>query len=654
MKRHIKIILMGLLFGSISLAFGAPTLETYGKQEQVSDVSISPNGELIAYRRTESDEEDYIIVYSLKDKVRVAAIVVNEMNPRGIYFSNNEYLIIISSSHVDWRRYDYGFNASTAYSFDFKNNKLEQLISLGETIRGTRTITIGQTGMGRVVGKSPDGQILYMPAFVSEHNLDSAPDYSLLKVRINGKRAPFIASKGTRHTRNYFMDNKGNILAREQVNNTKNEHSIEAFDGKRWNVLYSYESTILTHTFKGLNADFSALVFSRSDDGQEYLELSLTDGSVKPFVALTESKDTTGLILNNQGVVVGLEYAGFTPDYQILDHNRHERIQAILAKFEGHSVYLSDWTDDWKHIVVRVEGTLYAGDYFLFTEGKKPSFIISSRLDIDQAEINPIAATKIKARDGLKIPTLITLPKSKLANIKKLPAVVLPHGGPASQDVIGFDFMAQALASRGFLVIQPQFRGSIGFGQAHYEAGWGEWGKGMQDDLEDAVSEMARKGYIDPDRVCIVGSSYGGYAALMGASSTPELFQCAVSIAGVSHLPKMLKEDERRYGKESWVLDYWNRSILAGDYNNETLNELSPYYSAHKIKIPVLLLHGEDDTVIEYEQSKLMYKAIKKAKGDARLVKLKDDGHYLQGGATRIQAVVETVEFVEKHLQNVQ
>jgi len=244
----------------------------------------------------------------------------------------------------------------------------------------------------------------------------------------------------------------------------------------------------------------------------------------------------------------------------------------------------------------------------------------------------------------------LTLPSSKVDDMEILPAVLMPHGGPASHDQVGFDYMAQAFASRGYLVIQPQFRGSTGFGREHYEAGWGQWGKSMQDDLTDAVTFLVKDGLVDSKRVCIVGASYGGYAALAGVAFTPDLFKCAVSIAGVSHLPKQLADRQSRYGKSSWILDYWNQSILDGDFDKETLEKLSPYYSAEQIKVPVLLLHGENDTVVEYEQSKLMYKALKKAKGAVQLVKLKDDDHYLRDSATRIQAVKEMVEFVEQHI----
>lgn len=171
----------------------------------------------------------------------------------------------------------------------------------------------------------------------------------------------------------------------------------------------------------------------------------------------------------------------------------------------------------------------------------------------------------------------------------------------------------------------------------------------MQNDLTDSVLGLAKQGAIDPNRVCIVGRSYGGYAALAGAAFTPDVFKCAVSIGGVSDLPKMFAENKSRYGKTSALLDYWSRSTLNNDYDRGALKAISPCFSAEKIKIPVLLVHGEDKFV-NINQSKLMSKAIKRAKGDVRLVKLKNDGHSLKNSATRTKAVQEIVTFVEKHI----
>ena len=148
-----------------------------------------------------------------------------------------------------------------------------------------------------------------------------------------------------------------------------------------------------------------------------------------------------------------------------------------------------------------------------------------------------------KARDGLDIPAYLTLPPGKAP--KNLPVVVMPHGGPDYRDYIGFDWMAQFFANRGYAVLQPNFRGSSGYGHKFTEAGLHQWGLKMQDDISDGVKKLIADGIANPKRVCIVGASYGGYAALAGATFTPDLYACAVSFAGISDLPRAIAPNVR-------------------------------------------------------------------------------------------------------------
>ena len=663
MKKYIKALLLNMLVVGSSLAYGAPDLEAYGRLEQVSNMSISPNGELIAYRRTESDKKDSVVVYSLKEDKVISSVNVGSIDPQTHYFLNNDFLILTASKY--FKEDKHGWDVSMAFSFDFKNHKLTPLIKQGETFSHDTTVwrdmkvSEGQIGIGGVVGQDADRKVLYMPAFIKKRGsgpigrsypVGSSSDYSLLKVDIGGEGVVGVASKGTPHTQNFFMDSKGNVIARESLNDKTNIHKIEVPGKNKWRTLYSYKSKIATHNFVGLNDNFNALVFSRSDSDTGYLQLSLLDGSVKLFEQMKLSHDTSEIIVDDYGVVMGVKYGGLSPNYLLSDAKVHTRVQSILSYFEKHSVHLADWTPDWKHIVVRVEGTQFAGDYYLFSEGQDPKLLAHSRPDISPEQINPIITSELKVRDGLAVPLILTLPKSKANNPKNLPAIIMPHSGPDSQDQVGFNYMAQALASRGYLVVQPQFRGSFGFGRKHLEAGWGEWGKGMQDDLTDSVLGLVKHGTIDPNRVCIVGKSYGGYAALAGAAFTPDVYKCAVSIGGVSDLPKMLAKNKSRFGSRSAVIDRWKRSILNDEYSKKELKAMSPCFSADTIKVPVLLLHGEQDNVVDYQQSEIMSKAIKKAKGDVRLVKLENDGHYLHDGANRTKAVNEIVTFVEKHI----
>lgn len=252
-------------------------------------------------------------------------------------------------------------------------------------------------------------------------------------------------------------------------------------------------------------------------------------------------------------------------------------------------------------------------------------------------------------RDGRIIPSLLTLLQNKEA--KNLPTILLPHGGPETYDRIGFDFFAQFFASQGYAVIQPQFRGSRGFSAEHLLAGRGKWGREMQNDLTDAVLNLSNTGIIDSTKVCIVGASYGGYAALAGAAFTPDLYKCVVAINGVSDLDKMLKQERKDFGSDHWVVAYWDRVIKNNNVNADFLSEISPVNSSNKVNAPALLIHGEYDKVVNVEQSKYMYKALKQANKEVKYIELEKGDHHLSSAKNRMEAMKAIEEFVSIHLQ---
>jgi dipeptidyl aminopeptidase/acylaminoacyl peptidase len=228
--------------------------------------------------------------------------------------------------------------------------------------------------------------------------------------------------------------------------------------------------------------------------------------------------------------------------------------------------------------------------------------------------------------------------------------VILPHGGPESYDRIGFDWLAQAIANQGFLVIQPQFRGSIGFGLEHRLAGYGQWGKKMQDDLSDSLLSLIKKKIVNPEKVCIVGASYGGYAALAGGAFTPDLYQCVVSINGVSDINKMLGSTEYYYGNDHWVLSYWKELVARGDADKNSLAAISPENYAVNFTAPTLLIHSENDQVVLIKQSENMESELKREKKSVKFVELEDDNHHLSTNTGRLRALEEIISFLNKHI----
>ncbi len=226
-------------------------------------------------------------------------------------------------------------------------------------------------------------------------------------------------------------------------------------------------------------------------------------------------------------------------------------------------------------------------------------------------------------RDGVELTGYLTYPDYE----GPWPLVVMPHGGPEARDNYGYDMFPQFLASRGFAVFQPNFRGSGGFGGAFAAAGHREWGGRMQDDVTDGVEHLARAGLVQRDHVCIVGLSYGGYAALAGAAFTPDLYRCAVAINGVSDLGLQLDHyrDNEAFGEEGYA--YAVKSIGDPDRDAAMIAARSPARHAEAITIPVFVMHGEKDELVPVAHAHRMIDALEAAGGQGRLLILKEAGH---------------------------
>jgi dipeptidyl aminopeptidase/acylaminoacyl peptidase len=240
----------------------------------------------------------------------------------------------------------------------------------------------------------------------------------------------------------------------------------------------------------------------------------------------------------------------------------------------------------------------------------------------------------------LKIPGFLTLPHGRAE--KNLPLVVFPHGGPAQMDTADFNWWAQAMAAQGYAVLQPNFRGSS-LGYQYMEAGFGEWGRKMQSDLSDGVRFLVKEGIVNPERVCIVGASYGGYAALAGVTLETGVYRCAVSVAGIADMKRFHNWNAANGGRSG---RWWDRFLGVAGKNDPALLAISPIEHLSALTVPVLLIHGRDDTVVPYEQSDAMLAAAKRAGKSIELVTLKHEDHWLSRSETRLQMLQATVEFL--------
>ncbi len=304
------------------------------------------------------------------------------------------------------------------------------------------------------------------------------------------------------------------------------------------------------------------------------------------------------------GRLLAIEYVTDRPRLHFLDEEAR-REQALLDReFPGTTNRIISRDRDERIAIAMVSGDTEPPRYYFYERGSQRfELLVEAYPVLDSRMLAPMKSVSFRAHDGLEIPGYLTLPKAGPPT--RLPTILYVHGGPSSRDVWGYDPTVQFLASRGFAVFQPNFRGSTGYGRRHTELGYQQWGLAMQDDVTDGARWLIEQGIADPDRIGIYGASYGGYAALMALVKTPELFAAGASLAGVTDLITMLNDD-KWYG---W--DDWNKPTVGGTWSDrKRLQETSPARNADRIRAPVLIAHGTEDWRVHVKQAEMMAEAL--------------------------------------------
>jgi dipeptidyl aminopeptidase/acylaminoacyl peptidase len=319
-----------------------------------------------------------------------------------------------------------------------------------------------------------------------------------------------------------------------------------------------------------------------------------------------------------------------------------QRFQAAVDKaLLDTSNYLIDFSRNERHYIVYATSDTKPGIYYLGDRDRGTLNLIAHTYPQLEGKLQGSKKVKYTARDGKTIEAYLTLPANHTPG-KPCPALIFPHGGPMVRDYGGFDEWAEFLANKGIVVLQPNFRGSSGYGWEFEQEAIQNYGLTMQDDLTDAANWLIEQKLADPKRLSIIGASYGGYAALMGAVKTPDLFKCAISFAGVSDL-KALRDSRQHY------LSYRVAREQLGTDTTQ-LKATSPCRHVDKIKIPILLAHGENDRVVSVEQSRKMAKELEGRNKVYTYIELKDGDHSLSIQENRHKFFSSMDEFLDKYL----
>ena len=416
-------------------------------------------------------------------------------------------------------------------------------------------------------------------------------------------------------------------------------YEYRALDSHDWEELASYQED----EFQPLAIDSGAnrLYALKKRNGRDALYgITLGQATSETLIAENPRVDIDDIVRFGDGQrVIGYTYAEeqrhavyFDPEFKALAASLGKAIpQLPLIDF-------IDSSADGQKLLIRAGSDVDPGRYYLFDRSKKTlNEMMLERPKLEGRTLAGVKSVSIPAADGASIPAYLTLPPGR--ETKGLPAVVLPHGGPSARDEWGFDWLPQFLAARGYAVLQPQYRGSAGFGDAWLnENGFKNWRTSIGD-VTASAKWLASQGIANPNKMAIVGWSYGGYAALQSAAVEPSLYKAVVAIAPVTDL-QMLKLDSANYTNRRLV----EQTVGSGPH----VTEGSPRRNAAAIQAPVLLVHGDLDSNVRYAHSAEMDQALRAAGKSSELITFKGLDHYLDDSAARTQMLTKIGELLDR------
>lgn len=637
------------LFGHIAEAEPAPArvealpLEVYAASPAVDLMALSPSGKQVA-RVAVAGEARAIVVTHLDTGQNLFTATLGDSKVRDLAWIGEGRVLVVASETraipmlgVPKMELYFGVIA------DLATGKLVRVLD------GTQDVLPVLYGSASV-RRTEAGETLFVRGVTL-----TTDAIDLYRIDLRNGRGRAVQPMD-RETDDYVLDRAGGLLARARYVEHTGVWTMQLPRNGRFRDAWSVTEPIDTPHFLGMGRSPRTVVIEADrpdlaggDPEAEGAVLFEVDVDTGEWTRLPFEHDPDQLLHHPETrLLIGAARTEEDGEhYEFIDPTAASRWRSIRRALQDKPARLVSWSDDLREILIFTD-TEESGLYQLvdFDRGVADA-VAEAYPDITPEHVGVARPIRYAAADGLEISGYLTLPPG-VETAENLPLIVLAHGGPASRDVVGFNWEAQALASRGYAVLQANFRGSTGYGRTFLEAGYGQWGRKMQTDLSDGVRWLAGQGMVDPRRVCIVGASYGGYAAMAGLTLDGGVYRCAVSYAGVSDLRRMVNREARQQERrDNQTVRYWNRFMGAARLNDRALDALSPAFLAEAVDKPLLLIHGRDDTVVPIEQSRVMAEAMRRAGKPVELIELAGEDHWMSRADTRLRALQETVRFLE-------
>ncbi|MGB0898176.1 MAG: alpha/beta hydrolase family protein [Psychrobium sp.] len=645
MLKKLLVIFNVMLFSALTHANNIP-VSAFNKMPMVAQPSISPDGKNIA------------TIVNSEEKTQVAIIPFNSPSTMKVLvgLDGDKYRI----QKIDWANNDrilvtvtqpfkaYGVQLRTAHVFSASVDGTN-LIELKKRLHTRATPEEFYRNSPSILSllKDEPNHILVTIQDERDNNFSS-----VFKVDVRDSSFEKYLPNSKSITR-WNVDSRGRILmamgSDDDFSTDKRYFYIRKDNKSEWKLIKvteNYQSEIFSPILYEPETH-SVIVISDYKLGKD--ALWRYDIKSEQYTLLGEAPGTLdvddAIVIEeaNERKVVGFEYVNHFRERVYFEKESQDLNQQIASLFKKSHLHatLYHWSGDKKKFIISALSDTKPRQFYLF-DRNNPRIApwYGEYPELAKEQLSPVKPIQFNARDGMELNGYLTLPPG----VKNPPLIVYPHGGPYGiRDNQYFDPFVQLFASRGYAVLQVNYRGSGGFGNRYLTKGYEKWGKEMQTDLIDAVNWVKVQKLADTNNSCIAGGSYGGYAALAAGYQTPEQFKCIVSIAGVGNMDDQVTQ-WRKKGLKSYIRNAVNP-------NNENLKSISPEFHASEFKVPVLLIHGRMDTRVSYRQSENMYKALKKADKEVELELFKYGTHHLNDAVNRKKAMGLMIEFIDEHLK---
>ncbi len=654
------LLLLPLLYAPAQAA-ELPTLSDFFSNPELSATVFSPNGKYVAVKIGASGKRERLAVLELETRKITVVGNFTDADVGDFQWVNDERLAFTAADREAAQgnqRYWPGLYAVNRDGSGFRQLARRTgipFITDGSATRSTRELLSHHTFlMGQAGAQNSDF------LWVAERHYGGLAqiDYvSLLRVNTVTGRLSAERIEAPDHAMQWLLDFQGeprlvqtldkgisSILYRDPA--TQNWRKLAEFNayGDKKNsftpLSFGPDGTLYVIASRGEN---TSAVYTF-----DLQQLTLSD---KPVVRI-DGFDFSGHLILNQNKLLGVRYLSDAYATEWLDADlkaMQDKVDSMLPNTINLLTVARRSETPW--VLVTSYADIWPNRAMLYNrETQKLSSLGESHPTIRPEQMARTTLVHYKARDGLDIPAWLTVPQGEGKN---LPMVVLVHGGPFVRGSSWrWDPQVQFLASRGYAVLQPEFRGSTGFGKQHFRAGWKQWGLKMQDDIADGTRWAIARGTADAQRICIAGASYGGYATLMGLVNDPDLYRCGIEWAGVTDINLM------RTGHWAYVSDMsenWKQygiPQLVGDpvKDAEQLKATSPILQAARIKQPLLLAHGGADLRVPLVHGTRFYQAVKQTNPDVEWIEYPDEGHGWALPATRYDFWGRVEKFLDKHI----